>query len=123
MTKGARQIPDTAGEFVSSWLRGGSEREKGGGAGGREGPFIPPGAEAAQVEPRGREHVLEARLGEADVPCPAQVTDPEAFGERALDSGARIVLRLERCRGLVLAGGPPRPPGRAGAGRAPPGGA
>src|ERR671933_164476 len=95
---------DTAGEFVSSWLRGGSEREKGGGAGGREGPLVPPGTEATEVEPRGGEHVLEGRLGQADVARPAQVANAQTFGERALDSGARLVLRLERCRGLVLAG-------------------
>src|SRR5262249_23311886 len=67
-----------------------------------QGGVQPPLTQPDDIEGYGREQMLQMRLGEPEIPSPAQTTASDTLRVRALDPGPLGVLGFERGRLLPL---------------------
>ena len=72
------------------------------GARGSQRDVCQPGLETGQVDCRGRQHMLQAGLGQANIPGPSKPQSSDALGE-VLDASPLAILFFPLWRGLPLA--------------------
>ena len=84
------------------WYR--HKPDKGGLACSRAWCACEPGAKAAEVHGRCREHVLQVRFGEPDITGTAQVHGPHTQRQRAFDAGTAAIFGGKRLSGLARPG-------------------
>ena len=88
-------VSDTAGESLRA-CRLSHEAGQDGPSGPASGRVLDPGGEAAEVDRRGCQQVLQVRLGHADMATEAQAHRPYPARERALDVGSPLPVGCER---------------------------
>ena len=74
-----------------------------GGARGSQRDVCQPGVETGQVDRRGRQHMLQAGFGQANIPGPSKPQRSYALREGSLDASPLVILFFPLWRGLPLA--------------------
>ena len=73
-----------------------------GGARGSQRDICKPGVETGQVDRRGGQHMLQAGLGQANIPGPSKPKSSDALGESSLDASPLVILFFPLWRGLPV---------------------